>query len=143
MSYFPDSGAAGFSYLSHFGKQQLALRKAEARADPEKWDGPIPQADRFLSAHNEKPESFPMHAVETNLMGNIFAGSDTTGISLAAIVNNLCRNAETVHKLRAEIEHHVSNQQPSDPITFKEAQSMPYLNAVIKGNSLFPNLNPT
>ncbi|KAF2237257.1 cytochrome P450 [Viridothelium virens] len=132
MSRLPGSGAAGFAYLSEFGQAELARHKAKAGLSLQADDGPIPQVDRFLNGHSEKPESFPMHAVLAHSMGNIFAGSDTTGISLTAIVNNLCRNPETVEKLRAEIEGHVSNTRSPEALTFKEAQSMPYLNAVIK-----------
>ncbi|KAI9692335.1 MAG: hypothetical protein M1822_006566 [Bathelium mastoideum] len=133
MSYLPGSGAAGFAHLSQFSQEQVEQHKAKATGRPKASDGPTPQVDRFLDAHLEKPESFPMHAVMTNCMGNIFAGSDTTGISLTAIVNNLCQNPEVTQKLRKEIEQQISTRQPMDPITFKETQSMPYLNAIIKG----------
>ncbi|KAL9094429.1 MAG: hypothetical protein Q9165_003279 [Trypethelium subeluteriae] len=134
MSHLPGSGAAGFAYLSEFGQGELARHKAKAGVSSQAINGPTPQVDRFLSGQSEKPDSFPMHAVLAHSMGNIFAGSDTTGISLTAIFNNLCRNPGTVEKLRTEIEERVSDPQSPEAITFKEAQSMPYLNAVIKGS---------
>ncbi|OAL54679.1 cytochrome protein [Pyrenochaeta sp. DS3sAY3a] len=63
---------------------------------------------------------------------NIGAGSDTTAISLSSTIYYLYRHADVLAKLRAEIETMARKGLISDPITFQEAQSMPYLQAVIK-----------
>ncbi|KAI9689268.1 MAG: hypothetical protein M1820_010179 [Bogoriella megaspora] len=133
MSKIPGSGAAGFLYLNRFGSEKIEQRKAEVKANPNLEVGPVPQVDRFLKAHMERPDSYPTHAIYLGCMANILAGSDTTGISLAAIVNNLCRHPESLQKLRAEIDNAAAEGRLSDPVVFKETQSMLYLNAVIKG----------
>lgn len=63
---------------------------------------------------------------------NIGAGSDTTAISLSSTIYYLYRHVDVLAKLRAEIETMERKGLISDPITFQEAQSMPYLQAVIK-----------
>ncbi|UPX09407.1 uncharacterized protein EKO05_0000097 [Ascochyta rabiei] len=63
---------------------------------------------------------------------NIGAGSDTTAIGLSSIIYYLYNNADVLAKLREEIDKMAQQGLISDPITFQEAQSMPYLQAVIK-----------
>lgn len=66
---------------------------------------------------------------------NIFAGSDTTAASLRAIFYYLCRTPQAYSKLQAEIDNADnadSNGAFSDPVTFAEAQQLPYFQAVIK-----------
>lgn len=63
---------------------------------------------------------------------NIAAGSDTTGLTLSAVVYYLAHNPRSVQKLRTEIDIRSSEGRISDPVTFTEAQQMPYLQAIIK-----------
>ncbi|KAB8238723.1 cytochrome P450 [Aspergillus alliaceus] len=63
---------------------------------------------------------------------NIGAGSDTTGISLSAALWYIYRNPDKLAKLREEIDTMTADGRISDPVTYKQAQEMPYLNAVIK-----------
>ena len=66
-------------------------------------------------------------------LSNVIAGSDTTAISLSSILYHLLKYPETLQKLRAEIEDFERQGQCGNPnVTFKEAQKMPYLQAVIK-----------
>ncbi|KAH8691014.1 putative cytochrome P450 [Phaeosphaeriaceae sp. PMI808] len=63
---------------------------------------------------------------------NIAAGSDTTGLTLSAAIYYLCRNPSCAKKLRTEIDEAASQGKISEPITFAEANNLPYLQAVIK-----------
>ncbi|KAJ4290360.1 hypothetical protein N0V90_010576 [Kalmusia sp. IMI 367209] len=63
---------------------------------------------------------------------NIAAGSDTTAISLSATFFYLYKNPEKLASLRHEIDTMAGEGRISDPVTFQEAQNMPYLQAVIK-----------
>lgn len=66
-------------------------------------------------------------------LSNIIAGSDTTAISLSAILYYLLKYPNTMIKLREEIQKHEEEGRCSNPvITFKESQDMPYLQAVMK-----------
>ncbi|PHH91473.1 hypothetical protein CDD83_312 [Cordyceps sp. RAO-2017] len=68
-----------------------------------------------------------------NVVGaNINAGSDTTGVTLSATFYHLYRNPDKLRKLRDEIDAFARDGRASDPVTFAEAQAMPYLQAVVK-----------
>jgi cytochrome P450 len=60
------------------------------------------------------------------------AGSDTTSISLRAILYYLCKNPSTMRKLQKEIEDMESKGTISDPVAYQQSCSMPYLQAVLK-----------
>jgi cytochrome P450 len=63
---------------------------------------------------------------------NIGAGSDTTAVTLSSALYYLYMNPEKLEKLRHEIDQKAKQGTISDPLTFQEAQDMPYLQAVIK-----------
>jgi cytochrome P450 len=63
---------------------------------------------------------------------NIAAGSDTTAISLAATIAYLTMNPLCLATLRAELDEANRKGELDDPVTFKQAQKLPYLQAVIQ-----------
>ncbi|SMR48834.1 unnamed protein product [Zymoseptoria tritici ST99CH_1E4] len=63
---------------------------------------------------------------------NIAAGSDTTAVSLSAVIYYLLRDPACAQKLRNEIDSFDREGKLSARATFKETQDMPYLQAVIK-----------
>ncbi|OOQ90429.1 putative P450 monooxygenase [Penicillium brasilianum] len=68
-----------------------------------------------------------------NVLGvNIGAGSDTTGISMSAIIYFLMKHPHCLKKLRDEIETAEREENISSPVSFQEAQKLPYLQATIK-----------
>ncbi|KAH8660048.1 cytochrome P450 [Xylariales sp. PMI_506] len=79
-------------------------------------------------------------ATMVNSVGaNIGAGTDTTAIALTAILYYLCVYPETMKKLRAEVDAHAKSRDSGSPITFKQAQSLPYLQAVVReGLRIYP-----
>jgi len=73
------------------------------------------------------------HPTMFNVIGaNIGAGSDTTGITLTAVIYYLTKNPECLRKLRSEIETAEEEGRLSSPLTFKEGQQLHYLQATIK-----------
>lgn len=62
---------------------------------------------------------------------NVAAGSDTTAISLTAILAYLTMYPNTLAALRCELDEATAAGTLSDPATFQEAQKLPYLQAVI------------
>lgn len=62
---------------------------------------------------------------------NIGAGSDTTAISLTAIVAYLAMHPDTLATLRRELNEATASGALSDPATFQQAQKLPYLQACI------------
>ncbi|CAN8098145.1 unnamed protein product [Discula destructiva] len=63
---------------------------------------------------------------------NVFAGSDTTSISLNATYYNIIKNPRVQRKLRAELDAAYARGALSDPPSFAETQALPYLQAVMK-----------
>lgn len=76
-----------------------------------------------------KMDEFTMYNV---LGSNVGAGSDTTGISMTAIIYFLMKHPTCLQKLRDEVDTATQERTLSDPGTFQEAQKLPYLQAVIK-----------
>lgn len=70
---------------------------------------------------------------------NMTAGSDTTGITLTAILFYLGKNPQAMEKLRIEVKNARANGIISQPVTFEESQKLPYLQYVVKESMrLFP-----
>ncbi|KAF4554825.1 Cytochrome P450-like protein 8 [Elsinoe fawcettii] len=63
---------------------------------------------------------------------NMLAGSDTTSITLTAILYHILKNPVVYKTVQEEIDSAVAEGRVSNPVTFKEAQALPYLQAVIK-----------
>ncbi|OJJ06606.1 hypothetical protein ASPVEDRAFT_140374 [Aspergillus versicolor CBS 583.65] len=73
------------------------------------------------------------HLTMNNVIGaNVGAGSDTTGISLTAVIYYLMKNPHCLQRLRDEIDTAVEEGNISSPATFQEGQKLPYLQACIK-----------
>ena len=73
-----------------------------------------------------------MQDVFSTCMTNIGAGSDTTSISLGSVIYDLCRYPAAMKALKDEIESMEKEGKISNPVTFTEAQQVPYLQAAIK-----------
>lgn len=142
MSKFRVGGAAGKAYLSAFIDQTIAKRKAEPAAStkdeqmalgqPGEAAGPQDFLSKWLTFHAEDPARFTAYNVVVGMIANIVASSDTTSTTLSAILYYLLKNPETLAKLWKEITLFQQAGEASDPITFKQSQAMPYLQAVIK-----------
>lgn len=97
MSMIPGSS---LRYIAIFTQAQIKERLQQA--DVEKKVSVSPQDDflaRVLRMHEEKPESFTMAHVFMTCIMNIGAGSDTTAITLSAILYNLLQQPETFQKV--------------------------------------------
>ncbi|EME78880.1 uncharacterized protein MYCFIDRAFT_205196 [Pseudocercospora fijiensis CIRAD86] len=87
---------------------------------------------KYMEQHLKDPSRFNIGDVMNGLGANINAGSDTTSITLSALLYHTHKNPTVLAKLRQELEESESNGKMSSPITFKQAQSLPYLQAVVK-----------
>ncbi|GFF28439.1 cytochrome P450 oxidoreductase [Aspergillus udagawae] len=132
-------GQVMVDYIKDLISQQTAKSKAA------KDDNPIqennnhnnpPRTESFLgkfrAAHDQDPSSFTSTHLLFGCLQNVFAGSDTTAIGLSSIIFHLTRNPTSLSKLREEINAAAARGIISDPITFAQSQTLPYLQAVIK-----------
>ncbi|KAF2859255.1 cytochrome P450 family protein [Piedraia hortae CBS 480.64] len=94
---------------------------------------------KLRAVHKEKPNEFTFPNMANMAVSNLFAGSDTTAISLRAIFYHLLTNPEHLQKLLHEIDTFAAAGKLSDPVQYSEAEKMPYLQAVIyEGIRLHP-----
>lgn len=87
---------------------------------------------KYLKKHFSGPNAFTRSDILNGLGANINAGSDTTSITISAVLYFLHRNPATLQALRTEIDNAHDAGLLSHPATFKEVQSLPYLQEVIK-----------
>lgn len=86
---------------------------------------------RLFEINKEKPETMDMTNIVSVASANVGAGSDTTAISLRAMIYYLLKYPEKKAKLLEEIAEMVREGEISGLVTFDQAQRMPYLQAVM------------
>ncbi|KAI1849509.1 hypothetical protein JX266_005004 [Neoarthrinium moseri] len=126
---------SGFKFVNKFAndtiKEYRDSRKAAVDSS-QSGGGNESFLSMFYKKHEEKPTQFTSYHVFAGCAQNVGAGSDTTAISLSATFYHLLKNPQCFHKLREEIDDGIKQGTVSQKPTFKETQSMPYLQAVIK-----------
>lgn len=129
--FLPKSG--GHGYVGNYTRKQIEARQQSLK-DPNNrtCDGPPDIMSKVLNAHEQNPTKVTKNDLFTICQTNIGAGSDTTAITLSSIFYHLMTHPETYRRLQEEIDAAAHDGRISDPITFQEAQQLPYLQAVIK-----------
>ncbi|XP_014554537.1 hypothetical protein COCVIDRAFT_39630 [Bipolaris victoriae FI3] len=85
-------------------------------------------------AHRKDPDFMSQERVLALTVANMFAGSDTTAISLRAIFYKLIRNPDKLTKLRTELEELDSTGRAvtgNALVAWSDVRELPYLSAVI------------
>lgn len=113
----------------HGSLRQFALREVTARKDRGSDRNDI--LSKLLATHKEKPNELDDNAVTSMATSNIFAGSDTTAISTRAIIYYVLKSPDVKRRLLEEIDERRRQGKLSNPVTLSEADSMPYLQAVM------------
>jgi cytochrome P450 len=87
----------------------------------------------LFAVKEAKPHDFDNNSVLSMASTNIFAGSDTTGISIGAVMYNLCKHPRCKDKLLEEIETMVEHEKldRNKNMPFNVGFAMPYLQACI------------
>jgi cytochrome P450 len=130
-NWLAGKSGAGRPYVVKFTQDRVAEHESSTKAIP--VDGEVEGVSmdfltKFFAKNAEDPERFTMYHVSAGCVSNMVAGSDTTAISLSAILYYLLKSPQTFDKLRQEVDA----QHGKGNIMFKESQEMPYLQAVIK-----------
>jgi cytochrome P450 len=86
---------------------------------------------RFLEVQRKDP-SIPAGFLTAWTTSNILAGSDTTAIALRSIIYFLLKNPKSMTRLTTELFQARKESRLSDIVTWKEAQSLEYLDACVK-----------
>jgi cytochrome P450 len=119
------------SIANHFAVTQRVI----VREIGKRMHGEVPSDRRdFLAKCIELQEQGKMDNSQTNNVvgSNIGAGSDTTGISLSAVIYFLLRYPRCMREVRREIDEAFQGRGLTDIVTFQEGQKLVYLQAVIK-----------
>lgn len=115
--------------MRHGGLRDFAMRETASRSKR-----PVEKRDmvgRFFETNAQKPEEFPYNSVISMATTNVMAGSDTTAVSMRAIIYHILKNSEAKRKLVEEIDDLRKRGELSDPVRFDEAMKMKYLQAAI------------
>ncbi|KAF5610572.1 cytochrome p450 oxidoreductase [Fusarium tjaetaba] len=101
------------------------------------YDKNPPEQDRpdllgWLRQENAKGEKMSHRDLVNHLSNNLFAGSDTTAISLRACIYYLIKNPACFAKAQAEVDQADQEGKLSDHVSYAECLQLPYLQAVMK-----------
>ncbi|KAK4507294.1 hypothetical protein PRZ48_001029 [Zasmidium cellare] len=121
-------------------------RSAERASEMEKikQDGSLNESSgksvdllmKFTQAAHDHPEFMTDKQVLASCTSMIFAGSETTAISLSSIFYHLIKHPRVYTKLMAELEEASANgtiaPRPNNKVTWLESLKLPYLDAVIQ-----------
>ncbi|KAI9667995.1 MAG: hypothetical protein M1821_000815 [Bathelium mastoideum] len=88
--------------------------------------------EKLIEVHRSKPGEMDQTSVLSMATSNIFAGSDTTAISIGAVLYHLCKNPLCKAKLLEEINAVQQKGQCGESISLEVARNIPYLQACIQ-----------
>jgi cytochrome P450 len=131
MVQFFRLGGKGLNFIDNYALETVESREREPQK-VEEDDGAVDFVQKLLNARKDKEGTVTRTLIRNVVGANMAAGSDTTSISLSAVLYNIYKSPATLAKLRRELREYSQAGKISNPITFKEAQSLPYLQAVIK-----------
>ncbi|EXK27496.1 hypothetical protein FOXG_17521 [Fusarium oxysporum f. sp. lycopersici 4287] len=133
-NYVAGSGGTGRAYVISFTRSRVAesMKTPTAVMAGKKTTSAEPFLIKFLEKHEQSPDKFTSTNVTMGCVANMVAGSDTTGITLSAILYYLLENPLCLAALQQEIDLYYIEGKLSEKPTFQETQQMPYLQAVIK-----------
>ncbi|KAG2419500.1 hypothetical protein HFD88_004296 [Aspergillus terreus] len=116
--------------LAEFG----AARIKERLEEPEGKHNVREQRDFLSSFIQEKDRNprLPDMALATWTNSNIQAGGDTTAIMASVVIYYLLKNPTTLARLQDEIDVAARQGRISEFVTWKEAQTLTYLDACVK-----------
>ncbi|RAL02329.1 cytochrome P450 [Aspergillus ibericus CBS 121593] len=107
---------------------QFATQEVVARKDRGGDDRDI--INQLFTIQRAKPH-FSDTDIAFMMTANVFAGADTTSISLHAIFYQLLKNPSVYRRLMDELDAKKSRGELSDVVTFEQAESCAYLQAVM------------
>jgi cytochrome P450 len=112
------------SSVAVFAKQRMSDR--ETRPTDADSLGSKDFLSRFMDAKKKDPDFISNERVLALTVANVFAGSDTTAITLRTVFYYLLRNPKSMEKLITEVDG------AEGLISWQESRDLPYLTAVIK-----------
>ena len=107
----------------------FANERVQARLQSEEKGPDQPDfLSRFVDAQKQHPDVVSELQLITNTMTNVIAASDTASAALTASTDQVLKHPDIYAKFQAEIDGKAFNY----PVSYTEANALPYLDAVIK-----------
>lgn len=111
-------------YIRDFTMQQAQSRLARGSDHRD-------MLSKLIEVSVKKPAEMDHMVVISMAASNVFAGSDTTAIALRSIFYHLLKNPRCMQRLLKEIDDVTRKMDMDKPVTFEQANNMPYLQAVM------------
>ncbi|KAF2463278.1 pisatin demethylase [Lindgomyces ingoldianus] len=114
------------------------IQKIKAYGLPDNESNPrgVDLLSKFAQAAHDHPEFMTDTQVLTSCVSMVFAGSETTGISLSSVFYFLLKHPRVYAKLMKELDDAVTDgiieSRPNKSVSWSESQKLPYLDAVIQ-----------
>ncbi|KAH8894025.1 cytochrome P450 [Thozetella sp. PMI_491] len=122
--------------VARFARQKLNERLSEQEKISSSEKQPVSYTldfvDRFLRAKETHPDTVDDAQVLSYMITNMFAGSDTTAISLRAILYYTLKHPNVYDKILEELDEAHAAGRLSEPATWRECQQLPYFQAVVQ-----------
>lgn len=143
-NWLAGAGGKGREYVINFTKSIMADHRAQPKVSQSEEKLPVDDGEqasqpatedflsKFMQKHTANPEVFTKYHALAGCTSNMVAGSDTTSITLSAILYYILRDPVVLGQLREEINEATRQGKLSEHVTFQQSQDMPYLQAVIK-----------
>ena len=133
VTFLAPKGPHGLNYLLSVMNESID-KKACDGPDNNKNQPASPNdlVDIMYEMHRANPDGFTEKDIKFHAMPFIGGGSDTTGITFAALFYNLIKSPSVLHKLRNELSTLEKEGKLSHPVKLREAMECPYLQACIK-----------
>ena len=113
----------------HSGLRTFAAHEIESRK--ERGSGHRDILAELFEVHKDKPEEMTNANILSMATSNIFAGSDTTAISIRAVIYYLLKNPVCKKKLMEELDAQYRHGKLTEPITLEQTKHLPYLQACL------------
>ncbi|KAM0547574.1 hypothetical protein ACHAPJ_010318 [Fusarium lateritium] len=133
-NFFAGDTGTGIQYVIQFTQKLMKEHQVKPKnLDIEDEDKQTMDfLSKYAARHRKDPMTYNEWYVLSGCASNMTAGSETTGISLSAIMYFLMTNPSVAETLRQEVAEHQSQAAHPRHFSFKETQEMQYMQAVIK-----------
>ena len=133
ISSFAPKGPYGLNYLLSVMNEAID-KKACVKPDKDhkKAASQNDLVDFMYDMYRANPDRFTENDIRFHAMPFIGGGSDTTALTLAAVIYNLIKSPSILHKLRIELSSQEKEGKLSRPVKLREALECQYLQACIK-----------
>jgi len=130
--------SAGMAKVLGMAEEEMKERKKQGMTDR------IDMLGKGFKLQREKPAEVNDAVLMVIAVSNVFAGADTTAITMRAVFYYLLKNPQYMARLKEEIENARKQGLLSNPVTFEQARQLPYLQACIsEGLRIHPAVGMT